>query len=209
MNQFLTTCFSAPILPATLLLILVALYWLMVIFGALTPDFLDWDVDLNGDLAPDSVWDSVFGIGMGTLRFLNIGSVPIMLWTSMFALAFWLTAMLLARPMPVESMTHVIVAVLRNALIAVAATKLLTQPLRGRFDVVEPASGEELIDTVGEVTSFEVSPTSGQAIFPAAAAPLLLNVRSVDGCIDKGRRVRIVSYDAAMNIYHVELVDQA
>ena len=68
---------------------------------------------------------------------LNIGSVPIMLWTSMFALAFWLTAMLLVKPTPVESMTHVIVAVLRNALIAVAATKLLTQPLRGRFDVVE------------------------------------------------------------------------
>lgn len=57
--EFLTLTFSLPVLPFTVLLLLVFLYWTLVIVGALAPDSLnvdvdgDMDADLGGDFGGD------------------------------------------------------------------------------------------------------------------------------------------------------------
>ena len=44
MERFLETCLSWPALPASMLLISVAVYWLLMIMGAFDLDFLDVDL---------------------------------------------------------------------------------------------------------------------------------------------------------------------
>jgi hypothetical protein len=87
-------------------------------------------------------------------------------------------------------------------------TKLLTQPLRGKFEPIEPDDAEALIDRVGTVTTAEVTPRGGQARFASEASPLLLNVRTVQTVLAKGEQVRIVDYDPDATLYTVERLSQ-
>lgn len=208
MTEFLQLCFSGPLLPATCLMLLVSTYWLFVIVGAVGLDWFDFDLDVGadvpGDLAPDSLFESVLGAGAATLRFLNLGSVPIMLWLSVFALAWWVTAFVWRAPEGALAAGTLVGLSLRNGAVAVVAAKVLTQPLRGRFEPDEPAGGDQLIGQVGEVVSYEATPTAGQGKFPAAGSPLLLNVRTEQETLAKGETIRIVEYRAGEQTYLVE-----
>ena len=94
MKEFFDACVTGPVLPASVLLALVSTYWLMVIAGAVGTDVLDWDFDLEAD----ADLDGILGVGAVSIRFLNLGTVPIMVWMSAFALSFWSVAIWLQSP---------------------------------------------------------------------------------------------------------------
>lgn len=117
--EFLTLCFSLPVLPFTVLLILVFLYWTLVIVGALAPDSLhiDMDGDLDADVGGDfgdldaghvdvdaghadighadaghadaGHMDGGGSLMIGALRFINVGEVPLMVVASFFIFTLW------------------------------------------------------------------------------------------------------------------------
>jgi len=205
-NEVLETAISTPVLPATVLLLVVILYWVVAVVGGLGFDALDFGLDVDADISPDSALESAMSIGAVTLKFLNIGNLPINIWFSVFAIAFWMIAMLWPRPIGDLSLLMIITIVARNAVLALIPTKLLTQPLRGKFDPVEPDQAEDLLGNVGVVTTAEVTPKGGQAQFTANAAPLLLNVCSAQTVLAKGEDVRIVSHDSEKNVYTVERI---
>lgn len=204
MEAFLETCFTGPVLPASILLVLVAMYWAMFVVGAAGLELFDLDLDFDADLDVDSAFDTVMSAGAITLRFLNIGKLPFNLWLSVFALAYWVISIAWDKPEYHEAIGMTIAIAGRNALVSLVPAKILTQPLRGKFDPVEPDSAEDLVGKVGEVTTSEVSQSSGQARFASDGAPLLLNVRTIQGILPKNEQVTIVDYESDKNIYLVE-----
>ena len=124
MKEFFDACVTGPVLPASVLLALVSTYWLMVIVGAVGSDVLDWDFDLEAD----ADLEGILGVGAVSIRFLNLGTVPVMVWMSAFALSFWSVAIWLQSPVEdLASGWDMALVVGRNALISLVPTKLLTQ----------------------------------------------------------------------------------
>jgi hypothetical protein len=208
MSELVETAFSPVMLPATLLLIAVALYWSVAVVGGLGFDFLDLDLDFDADFDADTTFDTVMSAGAVTLRFLNIGQLPVNIWVSFFAVAFWVISMLWRSPEEAITAFGVVGLIVRNGAVALLPTKLLTQPLRGKFDPKEPESAESLLNRVGIVTTAEATRRGGQARFTSEASPLLLNVRTAQTVLAKGEEVRIVEYDPTTHVYTVERVSQ-
>jgi hypothetical protein len=199
MVEFLQIAFSWPTLPATVLLLLVSGYWLFVSLGALDLDFAD--VDLDVDLQADG---DVLSFGFVVLRWLNIGEVPLMVWLTVFGLSLWTASMLIDGRETLTDGGAIALALLRNAGIAVVATKLFTQPLRGKFDPSEPLKSDDLIGRRCEIKTSEVTPAHGQAEYRIDGSPLYLNVRTAGGVLNKGEPAEIVGYDADRHVYIVQ-----
>ena len=205
MQQFIESCFSWPSWPASILLLCVCGYWLLTMFGILSTDLLDFDLDLDLDMDLDAD-PSILQFGFLPLKFLNIGSVPTMLWLSVFALTGWMVSRLWNSPVPHPSFVWSTdpQAILRDFGIATILTKIFTQPLRGRFDPVEPNKAVDLIGRKCVVLTSEVSDTFGEAELATDAAPLRLKIRNSEGTLNKGDVVAIVSVREEENVYFVE-----
>lgn len=203
MEQLIEDCFSWPTLPATILLLLVCSYWLLFMIGALSLDFLDFDLDLDVDADLDG---SLLDLGFVPLRFLNLGSVPVMLWISIFTF----TVFVLSRSINSDGLHATFElatdgpAVLRDFGLAVIITKFITQPLRGRFDAVQPNLAKDLIGHICVITTSEVSETFGEAEYVTEGAPLKLKVRSTEQKLTKGDSAVIVEFTTENNIYLVK-----
>lgn len=200
MAEFAQNCFAWPSLPATVLLLAVCGYWLLVIAGAADVNFLDTELEVDLEASHGSILD----LGFVPLRFLNLGTVPLMIWVSVFALAFWGTTRVIDGAAVYTQTADILQAVFRNAGIAVLATKLLTQPLRGRFLQQEPNTAEQLIGRTCVISAAEGAGPLGQAECPTGGAPLQLTVRSVDGVLTKGAAMQIVDFLPAENVYLVK-----
>ena len=201
MQTFFEHCLEWPTLPFSVVLTIALFYWLLVIFGLFDLDFfdidLDWDVETSSPLS----------VGFVSFRFLNIGSVPVMLWGTCFAFTGWMLSMQLDHtPVPTQ-FNDIAMALARNAGIALLATKLLTNPLRGRFDPPQPNRVQDLLGQTCTITSKAVSQTFGQAKVDVGAAPLLLNVRCEPNTLKKGDQAILADYSESDRIYYVQHVN--
>jgi hypothetical protein len=198
MIDILHQWFSWPTLPFSVLLSAVVGYWLLVIAGAFDLDFLDFDIDLDVD-----GHESVFDWGLVGLRWFNLGDVPLMVWASAFALPAWLASTLFDKGVADPTTKEIAIAVLRDIGIGLVAAKIITTPLKGRLKLVEPNPIEDMIGRSCVITSLEATPDFGQAQCQAEGAPLMLNVRAVEGVIPKGGQAEIVDYSAEQRVYFV------
>jgi len=202
-TDYLQICFSGANLPASVLLVLVMVYWLLAILAGLDLDLFDFDLDMDAE--PD--FSSAVGVGLVVFRFVNIGRVPIMIWMSVFTVTYWLLSMLLDRlldnPDHRETLFFAVQYGVRNFAIAVVLAKIFTQPLRDKFDAKEPNTAEYLIGRECVITTTEVTESFGQARYKTEAAPLLLNVRAREEPLAKGDLAVIVDHDAEENVYFV------
>jgi len=201
---FLQVCFTGACLPASLLLALAMLYWLLAIVAGLDLELFDFDLDIDGQ--PDL--ESSLSVGLVVLRFLNLGRVPLVVWGSAFAIAYWLVTLLLDRladdPESRTELFYVLQYVVRNLVLGLLLTKIVTQPLRDKFEPVEPNRAEDLIGRECRITTSEVTPTFGQAQIPTEAAPLILNVRVKETPLARGAPAVIVDFDPDQNVYFIE-----
>ena len=100
---------NGQVLPFTLLLIPVALYWLLALLGTLDLDFLDVDLDQDVDVSASATVDAggqgnghgdvpgqgvVMNVFHGALRAINATDVPVMVVFSILMIMMWLCAML-------------------------------------------------------------------------------------------------------------------
>lgn len=212
MLLFLQSCLQWPILPATVLLLLICLYWVLMLLGAVDLDFLDLDIDLDldadADLSVDmnSAAPSVLQFGMVPLNWLNIGSVPTMLWGSIFALTGFVVSRLWNADVLHESFLWPadVLRVLRDFGVAALITKGMTQPLRGKFDHEEPNRADQIVGRTCTVLTSEVNRVFGEAELATDGAPLRLKVRNDKGDLSRGDRALITFYREEENVYVVE-----
>jgi len=220
MAEFLEICVAGTNIAPSILLGVVLAYWLFVLSGVLGLDILDFDLDVDADVgdvdgdidldmgdSPGSL-ASMLGIGVVVLRFLNIGRVPVMVWASVFALSLWAFTMFLDKPENHAAIAHDLIILLRNAALAMACTKIVTQPLRGKFDPVEAPTVRDLVGRECTVATLTINEQSGQVRCTTEAASLLLNARTKGEPLAKGDQAVIVEIDLSQGIYFVEKAKQ-
>ena len=190
---------------------------------------LDVDVDLDLDIDPSvhtpnldagefAVSDGDVGLelsGQGllaslgalTVKWTNFGRVPIAIWGGVFTASFWALAYVLWHSFDKQrysaELLPTILLSIRNAVMAVVITKLVTNPMVSAFTPKPGYDNRRIVGCTCEISSLEATPTSGQAKFRTEASPLLLNVRTKSSSLSRGTEARIVDYDAEKKIYTV------
>jgi hypothetical protein len=197
--------------PASVLVCLLIIYAVVALLGLIDSDLgFDLDTELDADLgSPDAdLGSDLFGgAGAATLRWLNLERLPLILWMSIFTIVFWVISYILwyrfdhLRYAPTLIPSSLLV--LRNGVLAVLATKILTGPLNRAFQPAPTYDPSNLIGKTCAVSTGMVTDSSGQAKFPTDAAPLLLNIRTDGETIPKGSLVRIIAFDNERRIYKV------
>jgi len=214
---------SSPVLPATSLLLLVLLWSLFTIV-------VGYGIDLqgrfpfhfhnpfhglfHGDASSlshsmlDSMGDAVGAVVLAPTKWLNLRSVPFMLWLGVFAISWWSVSLVWwlslddwLTPNPSSLVTIGLIA--RNVICTLPMVKLLTTPMQGWFANTNQLNSKSLIGQEAEISSYDATPENGQAKYKTGAAPLLLNVRTDGPHLTKGTRVWITHYDTKKHIYLV------
>lgn len=199
---YLEQCFTMPVLPASVLMIMLLAYTALVILGALDFDVLDFDLDM--DLDADLDIHSFSSVGFVTLRFLNIAQIPMMVWLCVFGFCWWLISIGLWESWDQGSADpNTTLLLLRNIGAAVVVTKVMTNPMKSFFETPLETVPEDLIGSKCEITTYEATTEFGQAKYESGAAPLLLDVKMQEGVLSKGSSGLIVDYCPETKIYFV------
>ena len=216
--------FVGPVWPASILVCLMVGYTLLALVGLIdlgfdVPDMdLDPGIDIDApDLdipgGPDLDFDFLHGLGAGSVRATNFGRIPMVLWGGIFTVAFWTVSYGLWHVFdtswfsPPGWFTSSLLSV-RNVVIAMAVTKVVTQPMLKHFIPPTKYGHGKLLGATCEICTLEATGEYGQAKFRTNAAPLLLNVRTDGPHIPKGTEVRIIGFDRDKRIYKVTQLQQ-
>jgi len=175
LTEFLQAILSFPSVIFTILLGVVAAYWLFVMLGALDLDLLgDLDggdvVDLDADGSPD-------GFG-GVIHSLGLAGVPLTLVLSLLVLSAWVLCLIFMEILGDRSAAWIGAgAALISLALAVPLTALAVRPMRRLF-VFQPAvENRSLVGKVCTVTTLSVNDRYGQAEVADGGAGLLVQVR--------------------------------
>ncbi len=188
-------------LPFTVLLGLVVVYWLLTLLGAIGFDSVDGDLDVGdgghlGDL-PTAM-----------LRVVNAGAVPLTIVLSVLILAMWIVSILLNYYFnPGHSLLIAGGFLLIGFIVAVIATKIITQPLVPLMRKLKAAEDTApVLGEIGVVRSIQLDSSYGQVeVQRPDGAPAILNARlSADSePVLRGNPVAVISMDEATGIYLV------
>jgi hypothetical protein len=197
---YLQQCITMPVLPATLLMLLIVCYGLLVILGAVDFDLIDFDVDIDAD----ADLGTVSSAGFVTLKFLNIGEVPVMIWLCIYGLLWWVISQLLWLFWDKTSIDpNTTLLLVRNVAASLMLTKLLTNPLAKVFAKPARFRPDDLVGRECEISTYEATTEFGQAKCLTNAAPLILDVRMEAGTLSKGEFARITDYDPQSKIHYL------
>ncbi len=187
-------------LPFTVLLGLVMFYWLLVALGALDTEF---GADAHGDFeghGDAGEWSS------GVVHFINLGEVPLMVVLSILSLCLW-TGSLIANYYFTDHRALLALAfLLPNLMVSAVVTRYLSLPLRPLFRMLREAEGDALplVGRPCRITTSTANPTFGQAEVQTDGAPLLIDVRTLDGVsLPRGASAVIFREDTERGIYFV------
>lgn len=224
-DRFVEHLFVGPMWPATLLAMIVWTFVLISLLGFFTPDFgfggpdvdVSTDVDMGVDVDVDASMDAghhmdgdfLGGLAAATMKAVHLDRVPLMIWLAVFSLFFWVITYLLwfefdsrrYAPMVVPS----VLLAIRNGVIAVVLTRLMTSPLHRLLVPPTHYHNETLVGGTAVVETSQVDDAFGRAKYATNAAPLLIDIRTSGEPIEKGATVKLLSYDGEAKFYWVEL----
>jgi hypothetical protein len=201
-------------LPITLLLIVMVLYWLSVIFGAIDIDVLQFDFDVemdaDGSLDFDADGDADIqggGAFQGVMLYFNIGAVPVTIWLSILIFTCWVMAMLETYYFnPNHHALLGLIFVIPNLIAGMYFAKFVTAPLKKVFEAMAPknTTRKSLIGQQAVVVSSTVNRSFGQIEIKTDGAPLTLNGRTESETeILKGQTV-VITHESKPGIFIVE-----
>lgn len=205
--ELITTFFSGPILPASILLCFLLGWSLLALLGTVELDLPGSNLNLDGDVDLGDATTLGDGAALLTLRWLNIGHVPLALWMGVLAIVWWLASATLWLLVDQQFFSPPgwlwsSLLVIKNLAIAVPVTKLVTNPMRSWF-VTEKLNARSLVGQECQISSAQATPEFGQVKFKTDGAPLLLNVRTDGPHLANGTTVWITHYDAKNRVYLV------
>ena len=226
--ELLQAAFSASNLIPTLFFLLVLLYWMIVIIGAIKIDALDFDVDVDADIhvhhggihadiggdvhhdVPHSGGGSWF---FGMLRFFNFGRVPFMVVMSILILSIWSISMACNHEgswiNPYNSFLLASLYFIPNVILSAFIMKFLSTPLVPIFDKLDTHEKNlhyegytgNLITEIGQKGV-------GQAKIFINNASIMVSVKTKDGQpLAKGDRIVILEESLKDKCYIVEKSD--
>ncbi len=201
----------------TLLIGLIALYWLSTIIGVLDLSFFDVDVDLDIDADVDVDLDAeasgaLQGHGMfyAVLVFLNVDCIPLMIILSLVFMFFWAFA-ITASLLPIETGGFIAAGMLiPEFFLSMFCTKIVTIPLRPMFKNINKHSFDNT-KTVGKFCILKnniVPGKLGQAEISMHDRTLVINVKVRDDLeFKKGEKALVIEKDAEKDFFYIEQFD--
>ncbi len=207
MPEVIQEAFLSINLISTVLLILVFLYWIMVIFGAMDISLFDFDLpDADADVDVDA---DVGGGGFlhSILDFFYIGEVPAMIIISIGVLVFWTVSVLGNYYLnDSRSMLMALPICVGNMVVTIFITKFTMKPFRAFFVSLNNEEGT-IKDVIGQmciISTTQVSEKMGQAEVASDQAPILINVITEDGSIlHKGDHAVVISKNTKTGVYTI------
>lgn len=216
----------APVnLPYTVLLALVVLYWLLYIVGAVSEDALDFmgldfdadvDVDVDADVDVDVDADIDADIGGGAhplaafLHFFHVGDVPVILIFSVLVVFMWTASMLTTHFLGIQLFWVAVMLFPAVLIVGLIATKALIMPFAPYLKTLLKQTGDsvEVIGKTVTIVSLEATHEFGQAELITDGAPLLLNVKTLEGVtLRKGDEAVAFDHDKDNNTYLIGKFD--
>jgi hypothetical protein len=223
MQEFLQIALSFPTVVFSALMLVMVLYWMMVILGALDLDLLefdldfdlDGDVDFEVDVDVDADAEMIGGPGLieAMLGALGLGTVPVTIIASFWILLSWMisfSAVYYLAPMIGGLSAIVAIAFAVGSFAAATPLNILImQPFIQLFRAPEQTrGGDSLVGSMCVVTTGSVTETFGQAKVRDGGAGLVLSVRSDGGNrLKRGSKALVIDYDEERNAYIVEPYD--
>lgn len=201
---------------ATVLLIIILLYWLFALIGGLGMDDLDLGIDFSHDVDIDVAAgidhdvDIDAGGGSGflqALQFLNLGRVPFMIVLSLFILFLWIVTLIVTHFWDISDWGGwSALLLLPLIIVSLFITGWVTKPLARFFHQIG-YNGEKEIDFFGcsgKMLSTIEGEKIGIAEFLIGKNPIKLNVKSTQGDkLSYGDSVIITRMPDEGNIYQV------
>ena len=235
MIEFLQECVNYVNLPATLLMIGVLLYWVMVMVGVFGMDAVDLDFDMDADVGLDADVgiDADVGVDGGVdgapatsfsgssttgnegifkqvFDFFYLGEVPIVIIGTFFALALWVATIMTNHWYNQDQRLLIsLLWLIPNLIFSLVVTRISMIPFIQIFKRPPPENKtrEEMYGLIGRVTTSEVTDKFGQIeVKPDNEPEMILNVRTQAGeKLAKGDAAKIVSYNHDNGTFFVEL----
>ncbi|XZE53750.1 hypothetical protein SH139x_005517 [Planctomycetaceae bacterium SH139] len=204
-SQFLQICFTGPVWPASVLICLLLAYCVLIFMGLADGDFEVADADGDGIAG---FADSAGSLGAASIRWLNLDTIPVFIWMSVFGFCWWLLSLLLWEGFDSDRyqpllLTSVILAS-RNLVLSVTITKFLTLPMRGWFERSTAFRTDQIVGQICEIETGEATTEFGRARFKTDGAPLLLNIRTTGETLVKGQLAEIIDFDPTARVYTVQ-----
>lgn len=201
MPELLKTAITGVNIIPTTLFVIVILYWITVIIGAIDIDFFDFDVDVpDGEIITNPFY--------GFLEFLNIGDLPFMLVMSIFSLSFWTGSMIISiLPFVSEGWVNAVLLI-PNIIVSIFITKAVTNPLKGLFKgVMKDTDNEKKIE--GQLCTLISDLTYGrlgQAEIDRLGSSILINVKIEDeeDTLLKGDKAIVLNKDLDKDYYIIK-----
>ncbi|MBI9061475.1 MAG: DUF1449 family protein [Marinilabiliaceae bacterium] len=148
MKELFEAAFSGVNLIPTILILLILVYWIFVILGALDMDFLDVEVDsgdvdldvsLDADADMDTEVDTDTDLGSvafmnSILTFFNLGKIPFMVWLSFLFIPMWCISILMNHFLLNGSFLLSLVFLIPNIIVSLMVSKVLTTPVAAMFN---------------------------------------------------------------------------
>jgi hypothetical protein len=228
MIEFLTAAFAPVNVVFTVLLLVLGLYWVLVILGALDidlfqihlphagPEFhMDGDIAVGHDVGghvDGHVGGVESGIGHSILHFFYIGEVPTMLLVSIMVLSLWAFSMLGNHYLNPEGSRAMAVAIFfGNFAVSTVVLKFVALPLRTFYFILNKdynAPGDVVGKVCRVVTTHVTMEKMGQAEVPTKGAPILLNVLARGAHVfNRGEEALVVERDAGKGTYRIAPVE--
>jgi hypothetical protein len=216
-NEIFAPLIAAPVFPASILLVMVSLWSLATVVLGIGHDYhiFSGHVDTlgggSGSLQESAGHHLTEAVGITVLapvRWLNLHTVPLFLWTLIFASVWWIISLtlwlLVDRPLFGDPGWLVALGLFaKNIAISLPVTKILTYPFRNIFSGTEGLAPKSLLGEEAEIWSYDATVNHGQARFKTDGAPLLLNVKTDGPTLVKGTKVWIAHYDETTRVYIV------
>jgi hypothetical protein len=224
MIELFSESFRLVNLPFTILLLLVVLYWLLVAVGALGGPSADADLDVDGgahidhDVDLDTMHHHVEGHHSAhghsdsgswwghTLKFVNLGDVPVMVVLSVLILCLWSFGVIANRYWTGGSNLLALLFFGVNLVVGIIVTRYVTLPLKPLFRILNKQY-DEPVKIIGQhcrVVTSEATPDFGQAEITTGGVPILIHVRTLnDAVLRRGDVAVVVREDADRRVFFI------
>lgn len=204
MPELLKNAFTGGNLIPTVLLILIVLYWLIAIIGAIGFDILDLDFDLDLDFADGE------GPFYALFAFLKVGELPLMFVVSIIILNFWIIAMFMYYlPIPVGGRLNSILLI-PAFILSVFITRVETFPLRliFRHTNIEEVNDDLGVTIIGQLCTLKCPVEDGrlgQAEIERDGAPFVINVKAENEGVSfrKNETAFVIRKDLEKDLYYI------
>lgn len=212
MNPFYQNISSFPTVFFTLVLAIVALYWLVAVLGVIEIDVLDFDIpDAEGTLGVNSSHGFENpDVLAGLMLKMGLYGIPVTIIVSFIALIGWLICYYSVHfmfPLVPGALLEFLIGIpilLGSFYVAVMVTAQIIKPLRPLFKKAQQDTIKTIVGQIAIVRTPKVDENTGEALLADGGAGLILKVRT-NGEVEFFRddRVVLLEYDKEKNIYHV------